>query len=43
MGCGKTTVGRVLADLLGTAYADMDAIIGMYKALNPKVNTLLDA
>ena len=24
MGCGKTTVGRVLADLLGTAYADMD-------------------
>lgn len=27
MGCGKTTVGRVLADLLGTAYADMDAYI----------------
>ena len=27
MGCGKPTVGRVLAALLGPAYADMDAYI----------------
>lgn len=27
MGCGKTTVGRVLADKLGLSYIDMDAYI----------------
>lgn len=27
MGCGKTTVGRALADMLGMAYTDMDAYI----------------
>ena len=27
MGCGKTTVGRVLADMLELGYEDMDAYI----------------
>ncbi|NLP25966.1 MAG: shikimate kinase, partial [Clostridiales bacterium] len=27
MGCGKSTVGRILANLLGVGYVDMDNYI----------------
>ena len=42
-GCGKTTVGKILADALGWAFRDSDlAVLKLVQADQPEISELLD-